>query len=568
MTLDFDLRLRAHALGEWLDDQPTFALARGDARHPLAAGAVRPGRAHARRRRRAPRATPRTSSRRSTTWSSTAASCTCRSRGTTPPPARRSRRTCASVRDDAPWCPWNIEFIRRINGLDDVDAVRDIVFGAEYLVLGLGDVYLGAPVAVPVDPRHRLVTTKYNPARTWTPENAVGIGGAYLCIYGMEGPGGYQFVGRTVPVWSTYGRAAAHDRGRARGCSAASTASAGTRSAPTSCSSCAPTLRPVGSSSASRTAPSRAPNTARSLTEHAADIARLPDLARGRVRRRAGPLGSRRRVHPACEPVDVPAPSPRSRPRRARPTARSSWRHRCTACVARLLVSEGDRVAPGDAVVTLEAMKTESSVPSPVGGTVTRVVCEVGDLVTAGAPLLVVVADDVTSGRSPSTRCSPAGAASLAATARGVDQPTAPGGAAGAGRRGRRPPRRGGRAPPRGRTVRGEGQHRRRPHADHRRLPIVRVRARRERGGRAAPARCRRGLRGQDQPRPVRHRPGRHPVTAVRAVSQPRSCPTNRGRFELRARRSWSRRRGRVRARDRHRRFGTRPRRAVWVGRR
>jgi ribosomal protein S27AE len=29
----------------------------------------------------------------------------------------------------------------------------------------------------------------------------VGIGGAYLCIYGMEGPGGYQFVGRTVPVW-------------------------------------------------------------------------------------------------------------------------------------------------------------------------------------------------------------------------------------------------------------------------------------------------------------------------------------------------------------------------------
>src|SRR3546814_10315520 len=67
--------------------------------------------------------------------------------------------------------------------------------------MGLGDVYLGAPVATPIDPRHRLVTTKYNPARTWTPENAVGIGGAYLCVYGMEGPGGYQFVGRTVPVW-------------------------------------------------------------------------------------------------------------------------------------------------------------------------------------------------------------------------------------------------------------------------------------------------------------------------------------------------------------------------------
>ncbi|MET0147425.1 MAG: carboxyltransferase domain-containing protein, partial [Ilumatobacteraceae bacterium] len=111
-------------------------------------------------------------------------------------------RYMQGVRADAPWCPWNIEFIRRINGLDSVEDVRRIVHAASYLVLGLGDVYLGAPVATPLDPRHRLVTTKYNPARTWTPENAVGIGGAYLCIYGMEGPGGYQFVGRTVQVWN------------------------------------------------------------------------------------------------------------------------------------------------------------------------------------------------------------------------------------------------------------------------------------------------------------------------------------------------------------------------------
>jgi len=108
------------------------------------------------------------------------------------------------VYPEAPWCPSNIEFIRRINGLADEQAVKDVVFGANYMVLGLGDVYLGAPVATPVDPRHRLVTTKYNPARTWTPENAVGIGGAYMCIYGMEGPGGYQFVGRTVQVWNTH----------------------------------------------------------------------------------------------------------------------------------------------------------------------------------------------------------------------------------------------------------------------------------------------------------------------------------------------------------------------------
>jgi len=109
-----------------------------------------------------------------------------------------------SVRPNAPWCPDNIEFIRRINGLSSVDEVKRIVFEASYLVMGLGDVYLGAPVATPLDPRHRLVTTKYNPARTWTAENSVGIGGSYLCVYGMEGPGGYQFIGRTLQMWNRY----------------------------------------------------------------------------------------------------------------------------------------------------------------------------------------------------------------------------------------------------------------------------------------------------------------------------------------------------------------------------
>ncbi len=115
--------------------------------------------------------------------------------------AERYQKT---VRPDAPWCPSNPEFIRRINGLDSIEDVKKIVFEADYLVLGLGDVYLGAPVATPVDPRHRMVTTKYNPARPWTPENAVGIGGAYLCVYGMEGPGGYQFVGRTIQMWNSF----------------------------------------------------------------------------------------------------------------------------------------------------------------------------------------------------------------------------------------------------------------------------------------------------------------------------------------------------------------------------
>ncbi|MDO7868649.1 5-oxoprolinase/urea amidolyase family protein [Nocardioides jiangxiensis] len=117
------------------------------------------------------------------------------------PEAHEAMRRYQTVNPTAPWNPDNVEFIRRVNDLPQRDDVFDVVTEATYLVVGLGDVYLGAPVAVPIDPRHRLVTTKYNPARTWTPQNAVGIGGIYLCIYGMEGPGGYQLVGRTVPVW-------------------------------------------------------------------------------------------------------------------------------------------------------------------------------------------------------------------------------------------------------------------------------------------------------------------------------------------------------------------------------
>ncbi|WP_062063362.1 urea carboxylase [Cellvibrio sp. OA-2007] len=109
-----------------------------------------------------------------------------------------------SVRDTAPWLPSNTEFMRRINGLDSIEQVKQTLFDASYMVLGLGDVYLGAPCAVPVDPRHRLLTSKYNPARTYTAEGTVGIGGVYMCIYGMDSPGGYQLVGRTLPIWNKF----------------------------------------------------------------------------------------------------------------------------------------------------------------------------------------------------------------------------------------------------------------------------------------------------------------------------------------------------------------------------
>jgi urea carboxylase len=109
-----------------------------------------------------------------------------------------------SIRREAPYLPDNVEFVARCNGLEGPDAVLSALLGGYKMVMGLGDVYLGAPCAVPLDPLTRLVVPKYNPARTFTPEGAVGIGGSYMCIYPMESPGGYQLVGRTLPIWNTY----------------------------------------------------------------------------------------------------------------------------------------------------------------------------------------------------------------------------------------------------------------------------------------------------------------------------------------------------------------------------
>ena len=123
------------------------------------------------------------------------------------------KRYQTSVRPNAPYLPSNTEFARRVNGLSTTDDVRDIMLSADYCVMGLGDVYLGAPCAVPLDPRHRLVTTKMAPARLFTHEGTVGIGGSYLCIYGMDSPGGYQLMGRTIPIWDTYGSVPESHRG-------------------------------------------------------------------------------------------------------------------------------------------------------------------------------------------------------------------------------------------------------------------------------------------------------------------------------------------------------------------
>lgn len=117
------------------------------------------------------------------------------------------KRYQETIRSSAPWLPSNIDFIAKINGMTRKD-VQDLMYAARFLVLGLGDVFLGAPCAVPLQGELTarrfplpLIGSKYNPSRTFTPNGCVGLGGMYMCIYTMESPGGYQLVGRTIPIW-------------------------------------------------------------------------------------------------------------------------------------------------------------------------------------------------------------------------------------------------------------------------------------------------------------------------------------------------------------------------------
>jgi urea carboxylase len=287
-----------------------------------------------------------------------------------------------SVRADAPWCPSNIEFIRRVNGLDSVADVKRIVFGASYLVLGLGDVYLGAPVTTPLDPRHRLVTTKYNPARTWTPENAVGIGGAYLCVYGMEGPGGYQFVGRTYQVWNSHRTTRdfppGHpwllrffDRIRFHEVSAAEL------------------LRfredfPHGRAHLDiEEGVFRLRDHRAFLAENAAAIASFKT-----VQQAAFEAVRARWQDAAAAPDAVPAPPDEALPRDAdaiaSPVAGGVWK---------LLVQPGAHVEAGQPLLILESMKAEITVAAPWSGTIRALRCAEGQVVAQGQALLAVARD-------------------------------------------------------------------------------------------------------------------------------------------------------------------------------
>ena len=83
--------------------------------------------------------------------------------------------------------------------------------------------------------------------------------------------------------------------------------------------------------------------------------------------------------------VAAPAAGPR---RRGRAAAAHGLEAPMPATVTRIVASVGQRVAAGDVLVLLEAMKMELAIRAPHDGTVARIACEAGAIVQPGVPLV------------------------------------------------------------------------------------------------------------------------------------------------------------------------------------
>jgi len=237
-----------------------------------------------------------------------------------------------------------------------------------------------------VDPRHRLVTTKYNPARTWTPENAVGIGGAYLCIYGMEGPGGYQFVGRTVQMWNRYRQTADFKEGK-------------------------PWLLrffdqirfyPVSESELFQLRKDfitghfklKIEETTFSLKQYNAFLKEnAASISAFKAKQQTAFEAERERwkAEGKAEYVsEVTLEEADAQGELDLPPGSQAVSAHVTGTVWKLLVKEGQRVEMGNPVIVVESMKMEFSVETPVTGTVRQLFCKEGSHVSAGQMLLIV----------------------------------------------------------------------------------------------------------------------------------------------------------------------------------
>jgi urea carboxylase len=216
-----------------------------------------------------------------------------------------------------------------------------------------------------------------------------------MCIYGMEGPGGYQFVGRTTQVWSRYADAAPFEPG-------------------------SPWLLrffdriswyPVSPEELLDLRADMAAGRGRgveieegtfSLAEHELFLAENRESINAFREKQGAAFAVERQawadagefdraealaavVAPSTDEVEVPEGGSLV----SAPFAASVWK---------VDVAEGDHVAKGQPLVSLEAMKMETVLEAPCDGVVLRVLPAAGSQVVAGEAVVVLGATAEPSG--------------------------------------------------------------------------------------------------------------------------------------------------------------------------
>lgn len=116
-------------------------------------------------------------------------------------------RYAATIRSDAPYTGGgnNVDYIAEQNELPSREVLYARIVGTEWWTACNGFAP-GLPFMFSLSAPTGLSVPKYNPARAWTPEGAVGMGGPCVAIFPVESPGSYQLLGRTLPIYDALGR--------------------------------------------------------------------------------------------------------------------------------------------------------------------------------------------------------------------------------------------------------------------------------------------------------------------------------------------------------------------------
>ncbi|RAH79627.1 putative urea amidolyase [Aspergillus japonicus CBS 114.51] len=112
-------------------------------------------------------------------------------------------RYTTTQRSSAAYLPDSFAYVAEFNGMTPQE-LKNVLLAAENVVLAVGFI-MALPVAVPRDPRLRIRTPKMNPSRNYTPAGCFAYGGSSISIYQVDSPGGYMPLGMSLPTLDLYG---------------------------------------------------------------------------------------------------------------------------------------------------------------------------------------------------------------------------------------------------------------------------------------------------------------------------------------------------------------------------